>query len=237
MEQKPELTLTRSYGLGRTFSRAAKVLLMLGAILLATGIVAETAAAANVEPVLTAQQATFQIPTSNPRHLTFLMRLWAIEKSGHQNLIGQDSATSGELVVKNHEDATCDYQVDVYESVHFYAGFKQQLANCSHQVTTTTSSSTTSSTSTSTTFKTTSTTAKPKTTGSSGGGTTLATTSSSSGIPGPATKSATSVPTSALAFTGLGTGMWIVAGIGALFVLSGGLLLGYTRRYRRVTPA
>jgi hypothetical protein len=226
----------RSYGLGRNFSRAARVLLVLGATLLATGLVAETAFAAGVEPVLTATSATFQIP-NNPNRLTFLMRLYAIQKNGHQNLIGQDSGRSGELVVMNHPDPTCFYQVDVYESVHLYAGFRQQLRQCSNEASTTTSSST-SSTTTSTTSKVTTTTSKPKTTGShSATTTTVASTApSTTSATGPATKSATSVPPSALAFTGAGPTMWILAAIGGFFVLAGGLLMGYTRRYRRAAP-
>jgi hypothetical protein len=233
--QVPEPLNMRSYGLGRHFSRAARVLLVLGATLLATGLIAETAFAAGVEPVLTATSATFQIP-SNPNRMTFLMRLYAIEKNGHQNLIGQDSGKSGELVVRNHPDPTCYYQVDVYESVHLYTGFRQQLTQCTNEASTTT---TTSSTTTSTTSKVvTTTTSKPKTTGShSGTTTTVASTSPSTNSgPGPATKSATSVPPSALAFTGAGPSMWILAAIGGLFVLAGGLLMGYARRYRRVTP-
>jgi len=225
-------TYMRSYGLGRNFSRAAKVLLLSGGILLATGLVAETAFAAESVPVLTATSATFQIP-SNPKHLTFLMNLWAIQPDGHQNLIGQDSGVSGVLTVRNHADTTCYYQVDVFESVHLYDGFKQHLAQCTHQVTTTTTT-TSSTTTTSTTMKVTTTTAKPKTTGSHGGTTTTISTSTSK--PGPATKSATSVPPSALAFTGTGPAMWILVAIGGLFILGGTILLGYTRRYRRVTP-
>jgi hypothetical protein len=225
----------RTYGLGRNFSRAARVLLVLGATLLATGVIAETAFAAGTEPVLTASSATFQIP-SNPNRMTFLMRLYAIEKNGHQNLIGQDSGRSGELLVKVRPDPTCYYQVDVYRSVHLYAGFRQQLAQCSTEASTTTSSTTTSTTS-----KVTTTTSKPKTTGShSGTPTTVASTATSatsaSSGPGPATKSATSVPASALAFTGAGPSMWILAAIGGLFVLAGGILMGYTRRYRKAAP-
>jgi hypothetical protein len=224
-------TYMRSYGLGRNFSRAAKVLLTSGAILLATGLMAESAFASPTQPILTATSVTFQIP-SNPKHLTFKMELWAIESNGPQRLIGQASGRSGELYVRNRPDKTCDYQVDVFESVHLYVGFKQQLAQCSNQVTTTTT--TTSTTTTSTTMKVTTTTAKPKTTGSHGGTTTTVSTSSNNS--GPATKSATSVPPSALAFTGTGPAMWILVAVGGAFILGGAVLLGYTRRYRRVTP-
>ncbi len=227
--QGAKSTYMRSYGLGRSFSRGAKVLLLLGAMLLGTGVTAGTAFASPVEPVLTVRSVTFQIPSNN--HMNFLMQLWAINPN-HQNLIGQDSGRSGELIVWNHPDSTCDYQVDVFMSVHLYVGFKQQLPDCSKQVTTTTTTTTT----TSTTIKViTTTTAKPKTTGSHGGTTTSIPPTSTSG-PGPATKPATSVPPSALAFTGTGPVMWILVAIGGLFMLAGTFLLGYTRRYRRITP-
>jgi cobalamin biosynthesis Mg chelatase CobN len=184
---------------------------------------------------MTSHHVTFAIPKAANHHPYWTMRLWSIAKSGEQHLVASDGGTKGDLVIQIPLVKGCDFQVDVLRNSNWYSGFRRELKSCGQ-----TSSSTSSpSSTTSTTQKpnSTPTTQKPSTTGSSrvpttaashtkpsksGGGTKTATAT--------ATK-ATSVSPSKLAFTGVGPGMWILASLGALLMLAGGLLLGYARRY------
>jgi len=227
---------TRPYGLGRNFRRAAQGLLFAGALLLASGLIAEAAAASNPNPQLNAQQASFTIPANNPATMKWTLNLWKIATSGRQTLAGTDTATSGTLTVAVPKTATCHFQVDLYRGVHYFSGYQKFLTSCGTRTVSTTTSS--SSSTTSTTTKTTPTTSKPKTTGGSGVSSTVATKSGGSPTTsGPATKpgSSTSVPPSALAFTGVGIGMWVVAALGALLLLVGTGLLLYVRRYAKTS--
>jgi hypothetical protein len=237
-QHSPGGVSTRPYGLGRNFGRTAKGLLFVGALLLALGLFAETAAASN-EPKLTDQQASFTIPANNPTTLKWTLNLDRIGPGGHQALVGTDSATSGKLVVAVPKTKTCHFQLDVYRGVHFFAGFQQQLNACG-QVTTSTTLKTTTTTqkTTTTTSKTTTTTSKPKTSGNSGSSTTVATKSGSSPTTAAAVSqaaSSTTVSPSSLAFTGVGVGMWVIAAIGALLMLTGGALVLYVRRYPKTS--
>lgn len=219
-------------GLGSRFKHAARLLVLIGVALIATGLFAEAASASNSEPTLTNSKATFTIKSGNPSNRVWQLTLWTVTP---QKLLGKDSGTSGVLVVTVPNVPSCYFQVDVSRNGVWYSGFKATVTDCGHTATTTTTTSSTTSTTTSTSTTkapTTSTTAKPKTSGGHGG--TKPTTGAASGKgTGPATKSATSVPSSKLAFTGVGIAMWIVALLGALLALTGSLLLVYARRYPR----
>jgi hypothetical protein len=208
-----------------------------------TGVFAQAALAAtgNVEPVLTATRATFTIKASNPPNRVWELSLWEIS-TGPQKLLGEDTGTSGVLLVHVPATAGCQFQVDVARNGVFYSGFKRFVAFCggvsvSSIPPTSTQSSTPSSSVPVSTVPVSSTPSTVKTK-SSGGHTTTTV--------GPATKggsgsggsgsSTTSVPSSKLAFTGAGTALTLLAILGALLLLSGLGLLVYAKRYPRMVP-
>lgn len=233
----------RAAGLSPRFKYAARLLLLVGLLLMVTGLFAGSASATTTsvshrQPTLNAHRATFQIPSNNPPHHVFVLSLWGISKKGPQHLLGKASGSSGELVVKVPAEPGCNFQVDVYSKAKFYSGFKRQLANCGRTVVTTTTKPV--GTTTTTKAAGTTTTTKPKTTGSTGGSTgstgspgTSGTGSGSGGTGGGSgsTQPPTTVPGGKLAFTGAGLGMWITAALGALLILAGGLMLFYSSRY------
>jgi hypothetical protein len=248
----------RAMGLGPGFKYMARVVLLTGVLLMVVGLFAESAsatspAAGRREPTLTPYRASFNIPKKNPPNREFGLSLWNIVSPTKQHLLGRDTGTSGKLIVKVPPTPGCDFQVDVYArqgkaQPKFYSGFKQQLTNCGRTVVTTTTTSGGGTTTTTkpgggTTTTTgaggTTTTTKPKTTGSTGGSTTGSTGGSTTGSSGSSTggsgsattQPATTVPSSQLAFTGAGLGMWLTAAIGALLILAGGLMLLYASRY------
>ena len=239
-------------GLGRRFKHAARLLVLAGVALIATGLFAEAASASNTEPVLTATRATFHIPSGNSSNPVWRLSLWALPA---QSELGEDTGTSGVLIVRVPAISGCDFQVDVTRSGVWYSGFKadrsrmrrddlvqllielvqlfielvefffqlvqflfelvqffQYLDHCDdgqyghfHQAQDLRRSRWN----------------QARDRRRQGKGT------------GPATKPATSVPSSKLAFTGTGIAMWIVALFGALLVLTGSVLLRYARRYPR----
>jgi hypothetical protein len=219
-------------GLGRRFRHAAKLLVLLGVALIATGLFAEVASASNTEPTLTKNKATFTIPAGNPPNRVWQLSLW--EVTTPQKRLGEDSGTSGKLIVAVPAVPGCYFQVDVLRSGVWYSGYKEVIPDCGGYTTRTTTTSapaTTAAPTTITTFDT-ATTVKPKTGGSHGGSPTTASKGGGGGK-GPATKSATSVPSSDLAFTGTGLAMWVVALLGMFLAVSGSVLLVYARRYPR----
>jgi hypothetical protein len=220
----------QSFGLGRGFRRGAKVLVVLGVGLLATGLFAQAASASNQEPTLTATRATFQIKGANPSQKVWDLTLW--ELGTPQKLLGSDKGTSGLLVVKVPSVSSCSFQVDVTRNGVWYSGFQRQVAFCGGVSVSSTSTSSTMNTVPPSTTATTShvtVTTKPKTSGKTGGTTPTS---------GPSTKggsgsSPTSTPSSKLAFTGAGLALTLVALLGALLLASGLGLLIYARKYPR----
>jgi hypothetical protein len=224
----------RAVGLSPRFKHAARLLLLLGVLLMVTGLFAESAGASNLgatsrqEPRLSSHRATFQIPVNNPVHREWVLSLWNIMGT-KQRLLGKDSGTAGKLIVKVPATPGCDFQVDVFMRGKFYSGFRRQLADCGK----------TAATTTTTTKPVTTTTSKPKTTGSTGGttgttgGSTGTTTSTKSGGGSATTQPVTTASGGQLAFTGAGVGMWLTAALGALLILIGGLMLLYASRYTR----
>lgn len=239
--------VVRAMGLGPRFKYAARLLLLSGVLLMVIGLFAESASATSSavtrrEPTLNAHRATFQIPGKNHPHRVFVLSLWGITGT-KQHLLGEDSGSTGELIVHVPAQPGCYFQVDVVVDKKFYSGFKRQLSNCGRTApptTTTTKPVTTTTKPVTTTTKpagSTSTT-QPQTKGSTGGSTTGSTGGSSSGNGGGGsgtTQPVSTVPGSQLAFTGAGLGMWLTAALGALLVLAGGLMLLYASRYSRAT--
>jgi hypothetical protein len=229
----------RAVGLSPRFKHAARLLLLLGVLLMVTGLFAESAGASSLgaanarqEPRLTSHRATFNIPANNPPNREWVLSLWNIT-GVKQRLLGKDSGTAGKLVVKVPATPGCDFQVDVFMRGKFYSGFKRQLTDCGKTAPTTT----TTKPITTTTKPVTTTTNKPKTTGSTGGstGSTATTVSTKSGGGGGSatTQPVTTTAGGQLAFTGAGLGMWLTAALGALLILVGALMLLYASRYTR----
>jgi len=225
--------VAKPLGLSHRFRHVARLLVLVGVALVVTGLFAEVASASNTEPTLTKTKATFTIKAGNPPNRVWELTLWTVT---HQRLLGKDSGTSGKLIVAVPAVTDCYFQVDVTRSGVWYSGYKAVVPGCGGTATTagpttTAAGPTTTAAPTSTTFNT-ATTVKPKTGGSHGGSPTTASKGGGGGT-GPATKSATSVPSSDLAFTGTGLAMWIVALLGMVLVVTGAMLLAYARRYPR----
>jgi len=217
-------------GVSSRIKNSARLLVVLGAVLVGLGLFADQAGAAQVrqQPRLTSVRATFAIKAGNPATVTWQLSLWEITTKG-QKRAGTDSGTSGTLMVKVPATSSCDFQVDVTKNGTFYSGYKKVVAFCGGVSVSGTTSTTVAPTTTTT--KTTPTTTKPKTGG--GGGTTPTTTSpgTKSGSGGSTGTTAVSVAPSALAFTGAGVMMWLVALVGLLLLAAGSGLLLYARRY------
>jgi len=217
-------------GVSSRIKNSARLLVVLGAVLVGIGLFADQAGAAQVrqQPHLTSVRATFAIKAGNPATVTWELSLWEITTKG-QKRAGEDSGTTGTLVVKVPATSSCDFQVDVTKSGTFYSGYKKVVAFCGGVSVSGTTSTTVAPTTTTT--KTTPTTSKPKTSG--GGGTTPTTASpgTKSGSGGSPGSTSVNVAPSALAFTGAGIMMWLVALIGLLLLAAGSGLLLYARRY------
>jgi hypothetical protein len=231
-------TGTRPFGLSGSFKRAAQGLVLAGVVMVMTGIFAQAALAAtgNQQPILTATRATFNIKATNPSNRVWELSLWELS-TGPQKFLGEDTGTSGLLLVHVPATAGCDFQVDVSRNGAFYSGFKRYVAFCggvsvsSTSSTATTSQSTTSSIPVSTVPVT-----KPKTKTSGGHTTTTVAPATKGGGSGGSGTPPTPVPSGKLAFTGAGTALTLLAILGALLLLSGVGLLVYARRYPRMIP-
>jgi hypothetical protein len=239
MTKKTEAIMNnRISGVSSGIKNSARLLVVLGAVLLGLGLFADQAGASSTkqQPRITSTRATFAIPTNSPSTVTWELSLWEFQTKG-QKFVGEDSGSSGNLFVKVPSTSTCYFQLDVTKNGKFYSGFRKVIPFCggnsvSGTTSTTVAPTTTTSRTTPTTSKTTPTTSKPKTSG--GGGTTPSTASPSSksgGGASPTTGSSTTVAPSALAFTGTGVMTWIVALIGLLLLAAGASLLLYARRY------
>lgn len=218
----------RPNGLSRGVKNGARLLVVAGLAMLLTGLFANVASASVTQPTLNSSKATFAIKAGSSA--TWRLSLWEILSSGTQKLVGRDSGTSGMLVVKVPQTSNCYFQVDVMRDTKYYAGFKKAVPFCGG---TSVSGSTTTTTThtTPTTTKTPPTTSKPKTSG--GGGTTPTTTAPGSSSSSGSSPGTTTVPSSQLAFTGVGTMMWITAILGLLLAVAGSSLLLYARRFAR----
>ena len=202
----------------RLVSRLAVVL---GGCLTLVGLLCGPAFASSApvraEPTLTKTWAKFKVPSDSAKPL-WTMTLYtcaASESHCRDALLGTSSAHKGTIEIKVPPAPGCTYQVNVLRNEKFYSGQRDTFSPCSTSIATTSTSSTTSTT-------------KPRTTGTSGGGTigTSGGTSGNSGGTSPTT------PSGALAFTGAGAMLDVLAGIGALLVLAGISVLWYVRPRR-----
>ena len=208
----------RPLGLSGRFKHAARVMVVAGAAMLAVGIAAQAASASPPrEPHLTRHAVTFTIPAKSTSTKEWTLSLWSLGL-GRSKLVGRDSGTSGTLRVTVPKVTGCDFQVDVKEVDTWYSGFRRSFEQCGSTSPTSSSTSTT----------------KPKTTGTTGVTPTTASQPTSSATTGPPSTAPTSVPSSKLAFTGVGLGLWILSLLGILFISGGAALLVYSRRYPRL---
>jgi hypothetical protein len=184
------------------------------------------------QPTITSSVASFTIVSTNARGAVWILNLWA---SG--NRVGTDSGTQGTLTVEVPPTHACKFQADVLRNGKWYSGNVVTLTSCGgHTVppTTTTTTTTTSTT---------------PVTSSRGGGQAKgghqakhgkkaetrpapATTASNTDATS-ATKSATSVSSSKLAFTGTGAGLWTLGVTGGVLVVAGAPLALRRPKLRR----
>jgi hypothetical protein len=161
------------------------------------------------EPTLTRTWAKFKIPT-DASNLLWTMTLYTCAPSDSHcrtTLLEASSAHHGTIAIKVPPQPGCTYQVNIQRGKKFYDGQRDTFTPCSTTVAT---SSTTSTT-------------KPRTTGTSGG---------NGGSSGGTGGTSPTTPTGALAFTGAGAMLDVLAGVGALLALAGIAVLWYMRPRR-----
>jgi len=211
----------------RTARLVGRLAVVLGACLTLVGLLCGTASASappsRVEPTLTRAEAKFIIPLHQPT-VTWTMTLFtcaAADSHCRTTQLGTIASHHGTLDLKVPAVPDCTYQVNVDRDKKFYSGQRDTFSPCSDsgQTTTTTSASSTSTT-------------KPRTTGTSGGTSATSGGGNKGGTSGPSGGTIPTTPTGALAFTGAGAMLDVLAGIGALLALAGIAVLWYMRPRR-----
>jgi hypothetical protein len=203
----------------------------IGAIFLVVVVSAPWAFAQGQHPTITSSVASFTIASTKAQGPVWTLNLWA-----KGNRVGTDSGTQGTLTVEVPPTPACKFQADVLRNGNWYSGTRITLTSCGgHTVPPTTTTTTTSTTTTTTPVTSSRGGSKPNGGQRGKGGQKAGTdpTPTTTASDAHASKSATPVSSSKLAFTGIGAGVWSLALIGGALVVAGAPLALRRPKLRR----